>query len=116
MLGLMFQYSIEVGADHVGDLDVHIAIFDHCFGFTDRFAQEHFCFGPVFAFFIDQAETVEAVGVIGLCENEFFESLFGCIEITGFDAIESLVPPFDIIFFLKGADIWVLLPALFNVV
>lgn len=116
MLGLLFEDSIEVGANHVGDLGVHIAIFDHFFGFTDRFAQEHFSFGPVFPFFVDQAETIEAVGVIGLCENEFFESLFGCIEIISFDAIESLVPPFDIIFFLKGADIWVLLPALFNVV
>ena len=116
MLGLLFENSIEVTANHVGEFGVHMAIFDHLFGFPDRFAQEHFGFCPVFPFFVDQAETIEAVGVIGLCEHELLEGVFGCIEISGLDGIESLIPPFDIIFLLERADVRILRSAQLNVV
>ena len=114
-MGLLFQYSIEVSANDVGDLGVHISVLNHFFGFIDGFSQEHFRFGPVLSFFVDQAETVKAVRVIRLREQEFFESFFSYIEVTSLDAIESLVPPLDVILFLKGADIRMVLSALFNI-
>ena len=116
LLGLLFQYSIEVSPNDVGGRSIHISVLNHSFGFTDRFSQEQFGFDPVFPFFVDQAEAVEAVRVIRLCKQESFESFFSCIKITSLDAIESLIPPLDIILFLKGANIRVLLSALFNVV
>lgn len=85
-------------------------------GFWNGFSQEGFSFGPIPPFFIDQAQTVEAVWHIRLCEHKLFEDLFGGIEITCLDEIEPLIPPFDIIFFLKRTDIWILLSYLLKVV
>jgi hypothetical protein len=93
----------------------HRAFLNHTFDSDEGFSQEYFRLEPITPFFIDQAQTFETIRVVGLREREFSESFLGLIEFPVAEKVESLIPPFEIIFFLEGADVWILFPELLNV-
>ncbi len=59
--------------DHLEALDIHIAIADHFLSLGDGFAEEHLSGRLVCFLGIDQPQTVESVGVVGLSEDELLE-------------------------------------------
>jgi len=93
---LHFQDSVQIGTDGIDQCSIHVSSLNPALGFRDSCPDECFGFGSIAPFFIDQAETVEAVRHIRQCKRELFEDLFSGIEITCFDHVESLIPPFDI--------------------
>ncbi len=114
---LLFAHdTIQAGADFVAEYCIHRAGLHHEVDFEGGFSQEQLCRTRVSPFFIDQPEALEAVRVIGLGENEFLECLLGRIQFAGVQEVESFIPPFDIIFFFKRANLWILFPELFDMV
>lgn len=84
---------------------VQRAVLRNGLGQTDCFVGKEDRLGEVLLALVHLRQAVVAVEVLRLGQRQLLEDLFGPLKLVGFQRVEALVPPVEVVFFLERADV-----------